>query len=71
MAHRAGAPRASSPPRRVGFEVIDLGLAAARHRNAKHEESHRPAAREPRPSAQKPPGRARGQEHPQHPDGLW
>jgi hypothetical protein len=54
----------------VVFEVIELGLAAARHRKGKHE-AGRPAAREPRPPAQKPPGRARGQERPAHPGGLW
>jgi hypothetical protein len=55
----------------VVFEVIDLGLAAARHRRGKHEKSRRPAAPGPRPSAQKPPGRAQGQDRPAHPGGLW
>jgi hypothetical protein len=54
----------------VVFEVIDLGLATARHRKGKQREG-RPTAPEPRPSARKPPGRARGQDRPAHPGGLW
>jgi hypothetical protein len=54
----------------VVFQVIDLGLAAARHRKGQHEDG-RPAAREPRQPAQKPPRRARGQDRPVHPGGLW
>jgi hypothetical protein len=52
------------------FEVIALGLAAARHRKGQHG-AGRPAAREPRPPAPKPAGRARGQERPAQPGGLW
>lgn len=52
------------------FQVIDLGLAATRHRKGQHEEG-RPATREPRQPAQKPPRRARGQDRPAHPGGLW
>ena len=55
----------------VVFEVIGLGLAAARRRKANHEEGRRPTAREPRPFVQKQPGRARQRERPQHLDGLW
>jgi hypothetical protein len=54
----------------VVFEVIALGLAAARLRKGRHGEG-RPAAREPRPPARKPPGRVRGQDRPAHPGGLW
>jgi hypothetical protein len=54
----------------VVFQVIDLGLAAARHRKGKHEERS-PAAPEPRPPDRKPTGRTRGQDRPAHPGGLW
>ena len=53
------------------FQVIGLDLAAARHRKGQHEERRRPAAPESRPSAPKPPRRARGQNRPAHPGGLW
>jgi hypothetical protein len=54
----------------VVFEVIELGLAAARHRKGKQGEG-RPTAPEPRASDWKPPRRARGQDRPAHPGGLW
>lgn len=54
----------------VVFEVIDLGLAAARHRKGKQGEG-RPVARESRPSDWKPPGRVRGQDGLARPGGLW
>jgi hypothetical protein len=54
----------------VVFEVIDLGLAAARHRKGQYEE-RRPTGREPRQPAQKPPRRARGQGRSAHPGGPW
>ena len=54
----------------VVFEVIALGLAAARHRKSQHE-AGRLAAGEPCPPARKPPRRARGQERPAQPGGLW
>ncbi len=53
----------------VVFEVIALGLAAARHRKGQHEKG-RPAAREPRPSGRNPPGRVRGQDRLARPGGL-
>lgn len=54
----------------VVFEVIALGLAAARHRKGQHGEG-RSAARESRPSDWKPPGRVRGKERLAQPGGLW
>lgn len=54
----------------VVFEVVALGLAAARHRKGKQGEG-RPAAREPRPPDREPPVRACGQDRPARPGGLW
>lgn len=52
------------------FQVTGLGLAAARHRKGQHGEG-RPTAREPSPPDRKPPRRARGQDRPARPGGLW